>query len=383
MRITIVLGAFLPVPAIMGGAVEKVWLMLGQEFARRGHQVVIVSRAVAQFPNEETIEGVRHLRVPGFDTPRSLPWLKVLDFIYSVRVRAVLPSADIVVTNTFWLPMLLRDRSRGQMYVHVARYPKGQMRFYRRAARLQAPSSAVAHAIAKQAPALGNRTKTIPYPAPPTVAEPAPPPVVKRDRIILYVGRVHPEKGVHLLIDAFTAGARTVFAKWKLMIVGPTAEKFGGGGEPYLASLRSLAQAAANQVTLAGPIFEPAQLARTFRSARLFVYPSLAEHGESFGLAPLEAMASGCAVLVSNLECFQDFIADGESGFVFNHRSMDASLVLRQRMEQAIADETLLARTAEAGYRKSAEYSLPRVADQFLDDFKLVTQNSDAGSTSR
>jgi glycosyltransferase involved in cell wall biosynthesis len=269
------------------------------------------------------------------------------------------------------------------MYVHVARYPKGQMRFYRRAARLQAPSSAVARAIANQAPALGERTKVIPYPAPPTVAEPAPPPVVKRDRIILYVGRVHPEKGVHLLVDAFTGGARTVFADWKLMIVGPTAEKLGGGGEAYRDSLRSLAQAAANQVTLAGPIFEPAELARTFRSARLFVYPSLAEHGESFGLAPLEAMAHGCAVLVSDLDCFQDFIADGESGFVFNHRSMDASLVLRQRMEQAIADETLLARTAEAGYRKSAEYSLPRVADQFLDDFKLVTQNSDAGSTSR
>jgi hypothetical protein len=52
-------------------------------------------------------------------------------------------------------------------------------------------------------------------------------------------------------------------------------------------------------------------------------------------------------------------------------------------MEQAMAGETLLARTAEAGYRKSAEYSLPRVADQFLDDFKLITQNSDAGSTSR
>jgi glycosyltransferase involved in cell wall biosynthesis len=382
MRITIVLGAFLPVPAIMGGAVEKVWLMLGQEFAWRGHQVVIVSRAVAQFPKEETIEGVRHVRVRGFDTPRSLLWLKVLDLIYSVRARAVLPPADIVVTNTFWLPMLLRDRRRGQIYVHVARYPKGQMRFYRRAARLQAPSSAVARAIANQAPALGERTKVIPYPAPSTAAE-TPPPVVERDRVILYVGRVHPEKGVHLLIDAFTAGARTVFADWKLMIVGPTAEKFGGGGELYLASLRSLAQAAANRVTLAGPIFEPAQLARTFRSARLFVYPSLAEHGESFGLAPLEAMANGCAVLVSNLECFQDFIADGESGFVFNHRSMDASLVLRQRMEQAIADETLLARTAEAGYRKSAEYSLPRVADQFLDDFKLVTQNSDAGSTSR
>ena len=43
MKITIVLGAFFPVPPIMGGAVEKVWFALGQEFARRGHEVVQIS----------------------------------------------------------------------------------------------------------------------------------------------------------------------------------------------------------------------------------------------------------------------------------------------------------------------------------------------------
>ena len=40
MKITIVLGAFFPVPPIKGGAVEKIWFALGQEFARRGHDVV-------------------------------------------------------------------------------------------------------------------------------------------------------------------------------------------------------------------------------------------------------------------------------------------------------------------------------------------------------
>jgi len=39
--------AFLPVPPVMGGAVEKVWFALGQEFARRGHEVVLVSRALS------------------------------------------------------------------------------------------------------------------------------------------------------------------------------------------------------------------------------------------------------------------------------------------------------------------------------------------------
>ncbi len=50
MRITIVLGAFFPVPPIMGGAVEKVWFALGQEFARRGHEVVQISRTHSTLP---------------------------------------------------------------------------------------------------------------------------------------------------------------------------------------------------------------------------------------------------------------------------------------------------------------------------------------------
>src|SRR5713101_7950881 len=108
MKITIVLGAFFPVPPIMGGAVEKVWFALGQEFARRSHEVVQISRAHPRLARREKIAGVTHIRVPGFAQPRSILWLKFLDLLYSLRVRRVLPEADILVTNTFWLPFLLR-----------------------------------------------------------------------------------------------------------------------------------------------------------------------------------------------------------------------------------------------------------------------------------
>src|SRR4051812_27179974 len=105
MKITIVLGAFFPVPPVMGGAIEKAWFALAQEFARRGHEIVQISRAISKFPRREKIAGVEHIRVRGFDTPRSPIWLKVLDLIYALRAWCVLPAADIIVTNTFWLPL--------------------------------------------------------------------------------------------------------------------------------------------------------------------------------------------------------------------------------------------------------------------------------------
>ena len=390
MKITIVLGAFFPVPPIMGGAVEKVWFALAQEFARRGHEVVQVSRAVPEFPRQETIAGVRHVRVPGFDTPRSLVWLKFLDLLYSIRTISILrsrrmselPKADVIVTNTFWLPFLLRNSKRGRVYVHVARYPKGQTRFYGNAARLQAPSQAVAGAIADEAPKLAGKIRMIPYPAPST-SDHALLPTGEREKLILFVGRVHPEKGVHLLVEAFASGARTVFADWKLMIVGPTDEKHGGGGASYLVDLKRFTANASDKIIFRGPIFDPTELEQTLAAARIFVYPSLAERGESFGLAPLEAMAQGCAVFVSDLACFHDFIRNGETGFIFNHRAANPAESLRAKIENVIVDPTLLSAVADAGYRKSAEYSLASVADQFLEDFNSLIVNSHAARTSR
>lgn len=361
MKIAIVFGAFFPVPPVMGGAIEKIWYELGREFVRRGHEVVMISRKIDNYPSNETRDGVRHIRVRGFDAPRWLWLLKFFDFIYSRRVLAVLPRADVTITHTFWLPIFRRD-----LYVHVGRYPKGQMRFYAGARRLQAPSRAVGDAIREEAPQLANKVAVVPYPAPRSTSSSSPPPTNERAKIILYIGRVHPEKGVHLLVDAFTQ-ARTLFAEWKLMIVGPAKAKFGGGGTAYLESLKAKAS---GQVDFVGPIFDVAELERVFRSARLFVYPSLAEHGESFGLAPLEAMTHRCAVIVSNLACFRDFITDDQTGFVFDHRAPSA---LAQRLGQVVVDLTTMSRVADAGYAKSAEYSLERVAEQYLNDFTRLT----------
>jgi glycosyltransferase involved in cell wall biosynthesis len=383
MRITIVLGAFLPVPPVMGGAVEKAWFILAEEFAKRGHGVVLISRAIPKFPAEEVLNGVRHIRVSGFNTPRSLLWLKLLDFIYSTRVRRILPAADILVTNTFWLPILVTDSHSGRVYVHVARNPKGQMRLYYRAARLQAPSNAVGRAVVKEVPRLEKKVTVIPYPAPPSACKSEPPGIAAREKIFLFVGRVHPEKGVHLLVKAFASQVSTVFADWQLMIVGPVEEKLGGGGCSYFRSLQEAAALVAKQVIFAGPVFDGAELERTFRASRLFVYPSLAERGESFGLAPLEAMAQRCAVLVSDLDCFGDFIRDGETGFRFNHRSGDPARTLAERMNQSISDETLLAAVATAGYDCAASYSVASIADQFLSDFSSLTGDSNVPGANR
>jgi glycosyltransferase involved in cell wall biosynthesis len=377
MKITIVLGAFLPVPPIMGGAIEKSWFALAQEFVSRSHDVTIVSRTFPELARHEVVDGLRHIRIRGFNTPRSLIWLKVLDLFYSLRVRRILPAADILVTNTFWLPLLMRDSSRGKIYVHVGRYPKGQMRLYRRATRLQAPSTDGAEAIKREVPRLAEKVIAIPYPRPETTLRETP--LQAREKIVLYIGRVHPEKGVHILVKAFAHLCHCDFADWKLVIVGSTNVKEGGGGENYLDQLRQSAAIARDRVIFEGPTFDSLALEQKFRSARLFVYPSLAVHGETFGLAPLEAMTHGCAVLVSDLTCFRDFVSPNKTGFVFEHHpplrlgdSSDPVDSLVRAFRQALSDPVRLEQIAHAGLLKSKEFSRTRVADQFLADFEKL-----------
>jgi glycosyltransferase involved in cell wall biosynthesis len=370
MKITIVLGAFFPVPTLMGGAVEKVWFALGQEFARRGHEVVQISRRHPKLPHEETINGVRHIRVRGFAQPRSTVRLKLLDLIYSLRARCVLPSADMLVTNTFWLPMLVRDPSRGLVYIHVQRGPKGQMRWYAHAARLLAVSHAIADAIIKEAPQLRDKVRVIPNALPFLITDSESTP---RTRTVLFTGRVHPEKGLELLLRAWHQLPDELLTRWRLQIVGPSEAHLGGGGGGFLERLKALGQADGGNVEWVGPVFDDAQLAAHYRSALLFIYPSTAETGEALPVAPLEAMANGCAPIVSGLSCFDDYITDGVTGFVFDHRAASAEQALTARLADLLSKpESELAAIGVAAQSKAREFAVEPVAEQYLADFESL-----------
>jgi glycosyltransferase involved in cell wall biosynthesis len=192
----------------------------------------------------------------------------------------------------------------------------------------------------------------------------------RAEKILLFVGRLHPEKGVHLLVEAFATFVKTN-PDWRLQLVGPVDTGHGGGGENYRRQLESLA--AGLPVEFTGPIFDAAKLAAIYQRADLFCYPSLAELGESFGVAPLEAMACGVPVIVSSLECFRDFITDGENGFFFNHRDPNPAAQLAAQLQKAMAAPDNLARMGQHAIATAQQFSYPAVGKKYLDDFAALT----------
>lgn len=374
MNITIVQGAFKPVPPVTGGSVEKLWFDLGREFARRGLAVTHISRVFPGLPARDDSEGVAHRRIGGFDHPRS-PWLaKAMDLIYSVRCWRALKPADIVITNTFFLPLLLSwFRWPAVIYVSVHRYPQGQMKLYHRVDRLQCVSTAVGDAVREQAPAVGRLVKVIPNYVPALLTEEQ----VARDwgqrrREVLFVGRVHPEKGVDLLMRAFAAIPADARAGWTLRVIGPHDLPAGGYGAPFLASLKQTALELGLAVDWVGPIFDRDALNQAYRRARVFVYPSIAAKGEAFPLAPLEAMAQGCPVVTSDLVCFNDFIRPGINADTFPLGRSDVPAGLAEVIEALMRDEAKQRAFSSAGLRTVQNFTLHRIADAFIDDFAAL-----------
>ncbi len=108
------------------------------------------------------------------------------------------------------------------------------------------------------------------------------------NRKLLYLGRIHPIKGLENLLHAW-ASLFAANPSWELDLCGP-------GDEPYRSEIAKLAQdLRLERVTFSGPAYG-ADKDRKYREADLFVLPSFSEN---FGMSVAEALAFGVPVVTT------------------------------------------------------------------------------------
>jgi glycosyltransferase involved in cell wall biosynthesis len=138
-------------------------------------------------------------------------------------------------------------------------------------------------------------------------------------RTVLYLGRVHPVKGLSTLLDAW---ARLRPEQWRLLIAG-------GGGNGHVAALRRQIEheGLGDRVELVGHVEGEGKWA-LYKSADLFVLPSLSEN---FGMVVAEALASGVPVVTTQATPWSELAAQAcgwwvESGLVALTDALRAAL---------------------------------------------------------
>ena len=140
----------------------------------------------------------------------------------------------------------------------------------------------------------------------------------EKDRIILYVGRIDPAKGLMTVIEALELLKKKnllLYNQLKLIVVGGGRKKEDlPGNKEYIRIKKSI-----REKKLTGKVIflgskKQSELKKYYSAAEALVMPSLYE---SFGLVPVEAMACGTPALVSRIGEMRNIVKEGRNGFSF------------------------------------------------------------------
>jgi glycosyltransferase involved in cell wall biosynthesis len=121
-----------------------------------------------------------------------------------------------------------------------------------------------------------------------------------------------------------------------------------------------------DRLALLGRVDEEEKV-RLMRSSDCLVYPT---RYESFGLPPLEAMASGCPVVASDIPVVNEMITDGENGVLVAPESPAA---LADGILRVLTDAGLRERLVAGGRHTLARYSEAELIGQVETLYQEVT----------
>ena len=170
---------------------------------------------------------------------------------------------------------------------------------------------------------------------------------------VLFVSSMWPYKNCDGLLRAWPL-VREQLPGRQLVVVGP------GRDEKYYASLHALA----DELGIAGEVVWTGglpldQTVAFYRAADVFVYPSL---NETFGLPILEAMASGCPVVTSNITA----MPETAGGAAVLCDPSDPASIAAAVLEAAAGRDQLRA----AGLRRAAEFTWAATAASTLEVYR-------------
>ncbi len=176
---------------------------------------------------------------------------------------------------------------------------------------------------------------------------------------ILYLGALDRRKNVTILVQAYSEMRNRDKNLPTLVLAG---EDIGGAAE--ITSL--VLQLGIGDCVKRIGFVQPEHLRAIYRCAKIFVFPSLYE---GFGLPPLEAMACGVPVIVSNQASLPEVV--GDSGIAV---SVDNVIGLMESMRVLLTDDEIYNKLSVKGYERARRFTWGKVADDVMNVYSEVLQ---------
>ncbi len=191
-------------------------------------------------------------------------------------------------------------------------------------------------------------------------------------RLILFVGRLDPIKGLETLLKAICELTELEPGLAKdlcLAVIGGDDEDDGSNIAEELECLDRLKDEVGlhELVAFLGSRAQDT-LPYYYSAAEVCVVPS---HYESFGLVALEAMACGTPVIASRVGGLQQTVEDGVTGFLVPAGDKDA---LAEKLRVVLSNGGLRQRLAANARHKAQEYTWQRVATRIVDVYEGLWQ---------
>ncbi|MDO6519625.1 glycosyltransferase [Zobellia uliginosa] len=176
---------------------------------------------------------------------------------------------------------------------------------------------------------------------------------------LLFLSRIHPKKGVDLLIRSYLRLEKEMEGLPQLIIAGPENHEYGK-------AMQALAAASPN-ILFSGMLSGDAKWG-AFYESEAFVLPS---HQENFGIAVVEALACKKPVLISNKVNIWREIEKGGGGIVQNDTEHETLDLLKKWLSLPLDKKKDMAGKAYIVYQDY--FTIAQAAKQFI---KGIQNNS-------
>lgn len=334
----ILLSSYAFAPAV--GGIETISLVLAQGWSALGHEVTVVTETVEETGESFAFEVVRR---PDFRALRRLIASHDIYFQNNVSLQLLWAWAGtrkpLFIAHQTWL---YSDTRAEALRTRLKRF------FIARATSVSI-SKSIADAIAPGSILIPNAYDDQIFRVHPDVA---------RERDLVFVGRLVPDKGVDVLLRALhLLKTRGLTPNLTIIGDGPDAQTLRGLGTAL--ELKA-------QVEFAG-VLRGEELAKRIGAHRILVVPSI--WNEPFGIVALEGIACGCAVVGSSGGGLPDAI--GPCGATFPNGDSEA---LAGVLMPLLRDPALWKPFLEAAPAHLEKHRAENVARAYLEVFEAKSR---------